>query len=71
MIANLKLDSIPIRRKSFVEKKGSFNISTEDGSDTLSLSPADSQNKKQLCLAALAALQTNHTSHKNSVLNIS
>lgn len=62
MVANLKLDNIPMRRKSFVEKTGSFNISTEDGSDTLS--PTDLQNKKQL---HLAALQTQHTSYKNSV----
>jgi hypothetical protein len=55
--------SIPIRRNSFAEKKGSFNISQEDGSETLP--PTDLQNKKK------KKTMFNNTSYKNSMLNIS
>lgn len=43
---NLKLDNIPMSRKSFAEKNGSFNISTEDKSVTLSPT-------KKVCLVAI------------------
>jgi hypothetical protein len=52
-----------MRRNSFAEKKGSFNISQEDGSETLP--PTDLQNKKK------KKTMFNNTSYKNSMLNIS
>jgi hypothetical protein len=53
-----------MRRNSFAEKKGSFNISQEDGSETLP--PTDLQNKKER-----KKTMFNNTSYKNSMLNIS
>jgi hypothetical protein len=51
-----------MRRNSFAEKKGSFNISQEDGSETLP--PTDLQNKKER-----KKTMFNNTSYKNSMFS--